>query len=60
MKLSFQITITELNVHNQHIAANTLQIEKIYSVSNYAPCWEWESISGLKTAKSTIHYSWWT
>ena len=49
MKLPFKIIIiTELNVEN--LAAITFQIARIYFVSKYAPCWEWEPISVLKTA----------
>ena len=52
IKLPFIKITTELNVES--LAAITFQMAKIYSVYTYAPCWEWEQFSTLKSAKSTM------
>ena len=48
MKFSFPLTITEFN--EGYRVAFTVQISKFYPISKYPLCWEWEMISGLKTA----------
>ena len=44
MKFPFIIIITELN--EGYRVAIALHIAKIYTISKYAPCWEWEQIWG--------------
>ena len=57
MKCPFILILTGLNVGP--LAATTFQIATIYSFTTYAQCWESDPISGLKTAKSPIHFTWW-
>ena len=57
MECPFVIIITKR--YQTCLAAIPFQIASIYLFPKYAPYWEWEHFLGLKTGKSSIHFTWW-
>ena len=58
MECPLVIIFNELNI--TCLAAITLQFARIFLFPKYAPCWELDPVSRLKTAKAPIHFIWWT